>query len=89
MFTRVVKKCLNLTFKVNFRCQKSAWTINDVSVDPYPSLFWVDPHPFYCMKWVWIESNKKGYGLTETSLTVHTVYDFFHRHFNSFKTFFF
>ena len=33
----------------------------------------VDPHPFYCIKMVWIDQNKKGCGLTKTSLTVHAV----------------
>ena len=33
----------------------------------------VDPYPFYCIKRVWIDQNKKGYGSTKTSLTVHAV----------------
>ena len=33
----------------------------------------VDPHPFYCIKMVWIDQNKKGCGSTKTSLTVHAV----------------
>ena len=34
----------------------------------------VDPHPFCCIKIIWINQNKKGCGSTKTSLTVHTVY---------------
>ena len=33
----------------------------------------VDPHPFYCIKMVWIDQNKKGCGSTKTSLTVLAV----------------
>ena len=40
------------------------WTVTDVLVDPYP---------FYCIRRKWIDQNKKGYGLTKTSLTVHAV----------------
>ena len=40
------------------------WTINDVSVDPYP---------FNAVKRVWIDPNKKGYGSTKMSFTVHNV----------------
>ena len=42
----------------------TVWTVNDVLVDP---------HPFYCIKMVWIDQNKKGCGSTKTSLTVHPV----------------
>ena len=56
----------------------TVWTVNDVSVNPHTFLFWVNPYPSYCIdrlkqKRVWINSNKKAYGSTETSLTVHTV----------------
>ena len=40
----------------------TVWTVNDVSVDPYP---------FHSIKMVWIDRNKKRYGSTKTSLTVH------------------
>ena len=33
----------------------------------------VDPHPYYCIKMVWIDQNKKGCGSTKTSLTVQAV----------------
>ena len=38
-----------------------------------PFFVLVDPYPFYCIKGEWIDQNKKGYGSTKTSLTVHTV----------------
>ena len=37
----------------------------------------IHKYPFYCIKRVWIDQNKKGYGSTKTSLTVHVVYDAF------------
>ena len=43
----------------------TAWTFNEVLVDPYP---------FIAVKRVWIDQNIKGYGSTKTSLTVHTVW---------------
>ena len=51
-------------FKVG-SLKHAVWTVNDVLVDPYP---------FYCIKRLWIDQNKKVYGSTKTSLTVHAVY---------------
>ena len=34
----------------------------------------VHPHPFYCIKMVWIDQNKKGCGSTKSSLTVQAVH---------------
>ena len=33
----------------------------------------VDPHPFFCIKMVWTDQNKKGWGSTKTTLTVQAV----------------
>ena len=47
------------------------WTVNDVLVNPYLFLVLVNPYPFYCIKKIWIDQNKKGHGSTKTSLMVH------------------
>ena len=53
--------------------QTTAWTVNDVLVDPYPLIILVDPYPFIVLKGCGSTKIIKGYGLTKTSLTVHTV----------------
>ena len=50
----------------------TVWTVNDVSVNLF-FFFLVDPYPFYCMKRVRIDSNKKGMDWLKSSLTVLTV----------------
>ena len=50
--------------------QHTAWTFNDVLVDPYPFIILVNPYSilFYCPKII------KGYGSIKMSLTNHTVF---------------
>ena len=38
-----------------------------------PSFVLVDPYPFYGIKMVWIDQNKKKLWIDKTSLTVHAV----------------
>ena len=54
----------------------TAWTVNDVLVDPYPFIILVDPYPFIALKGCGSTKIITGYGSTKTSLTVHTVYAF-------------
>ena len=61
-----VKAFLKLNLHFDYK-KCTVWNVNDMLVDPYP---------FYCIKIVWIDQNKKGYGSTKTSLTVHPVFQY-------------
>ena len=68
------------TFNINIFIQifmHTMLTVNDILVDPYLFLILVNPYPFYCIKKIWIDQNKKRHGSTKTSLKVHACINTF------------